>query len=195
MSVRHKISEKDGLYFITFTCYYWIPLFDIINGYDLVYKQFDYLKNCGHYIVGYVIMPNHVHALIAFKNTGKTVNSMVGNIKRFMAYNIVERLKHQDKSEILKKLAEGVYAADKKKGQLHQVFEPSFDCKYCYNNKLINQKLYYMHDNPCRGKWQLCVLPQDYVHSSAKFYILGEQGLYPVISWMQLMDIDLTTIQ
>jgi len=174
MSVRRKICEKDGLYFITFTCYNWLPLFDIINGYDLVYKQIDYLKSCGHYITGYVIMPNHIHALVAFKNAGKSVNSIVGNIKRFMAHDIVERLEQEGIKEILKSLADGVSAADKKKGQLHQVFEPSFDCKRCYSDKLTNQKLDYMHGNPCRGKWQLCINPAEYSHSSARFYITGE---------------------
>lgn len=89
MSFRREISEKDGLYFITFTCYNWLPLIEIINGYDLVYKQLDYLKSCGHYIVGYVIMSNHIHTLVAFRDTGKAINSIVGNVKRFLAYDIV----------------------------------------------------------------------------------------------------------
>ncbi|MBI1779773.1 MAG: transposase, partial [Sphingobacteriales bacterium] len=118
MSVRRQLSEKDGLYFITFTCYNWLPLIDMIDGYALVYKQFDHLKSNGHYIVGYIIMPNHIHTLIAIKNTGKTINSIVGNIKRFMAYDIVERLEQQERKDILQKLTDGVNAADKKKGQL-----------------------------------------------------------------------------
>jgi REP element-mobilizing transposase RayT len=137
MSVRRQISEKEGIYFITFTCYNWMPLIEIVNGYDIIYKQFDYLKSCGHYIVGYTIMPNHAHAVIAFRNTGKSINSIMGNMKRFMAYEIVERLAKQNRKDILQKLAGGVNAADKKKGQLHQVFEPSFDAKDYYNDKNI----------------------------------------------------------
>ena len=58
MPVKRKIPYPDGIFFITFTCYNWLPLIDIINGYDLVYKWFDYLKEHGDYIVGYQIMPN-----------------------------------------------------------------------------------------------------------------------------------------
>ena len=36
-----------------------------------VYKWFEYLKQNNHFITGYVIMPNHLHALIAFSNSGK----------------------------------------------------------------------------------------------------------------------------
>jgi REP element-mobilizing transposase RayT len=91
MSVRREIAVYDGVYFITFTCSRWLKLFEVINGYDIVYKRFDYLKSKGHYIIGYVIMPNHVHALIAFSNTqGESINKIVGNGKRFMAYDLVK---------------------------------------------------------------------------------------------------------
>lgn len=73
MSVRKQISEVNGVYFITFTCVRWLPLFEITNGYDAVYKWFDYLKQKGHYIIGYVIMPNHLHALIAFSKTDQSI--------------------------------------------------------------------------------------------------------------------------
>jgi hypothetical protein len=72
------------------------------------------------------------------------------------------------------------------------VFEPSFDCKECYGEKMINQKLDYMHDNPCKGVWELVSSPVDYIHSSARFYTTGEQGIYAVTNYMLLEDIDLT---
>jgi REP element-mobilizing transposase RayT len=93
MAVRRAISHKDGLYFITITCARWIHLIEITNGYDIVYNWFDYLKSKGHHINGYVIMPNHLHALIAFRNTGKSINTIIGHGKRFMAYELVERRK------------------------------------------------------------------------------------------------------
>jgi hypothetical protein len=34
--------------------------------------------------------------------------------------------------------------------------------------------------------------PIDYVHSSAKFYLTGSQGVYEVTSYADLADIDLT---
>lgn len=191
MSVRKKITETNGLCFITFTCFKWLPLFELLNAYDAVYKQFDLLKSEGHYVVGYVIMPNHIHALIAFKNT-ESINSRVGNLKRFLAYELIKRLKATGKTDILQTLTIGVNNTDKSRGKLHEAFEASFDCKECYSDKFINQKLNYIHNNPCKGKWQLANSPGEYVHSSAKFYACGEQGLYPVTSYMLLNDIDLT---
>ena len=195
MSVRRQISDSDGIFSITFTCCNWIPLIEIVNGYDIVYKQFDYLKSCGHHIVGYTIMPNHLHAVIAFCNTGKSINSIIGNIKRFMAYDIVERLKQLQREDILLQLKQGVNSTEKKKGQLHKVFETSFDAKHCYDEKMILQKLNYFHNNPCTGKWELADSPLNYIHSSAKYYLTGEQGIYPVTSYRLLQDMDLTVLQ
>jgi len=49
-----------------------------------------------------------------------------------------------------------------------------------------------MHDNPCRGKWNLVTDVTEYVHSSAKFYLCSEQGIYLVMNYLELDDIDLT---
>jgi hypothetical protein len=192
MSVRKAIHEPDGIFFITFTCFQWMHLFDIINGYDLVYKQFDCLKNEGHFITSYVIMPNHLHFLGGFLNTGVDINSRIGTMKRFLGYDIVDRLKMVGKKDVLEIMSAGVNNSDRKKGKLHEIFEPSFDAKECYTWKFILQKLDYIHYNPCSKKWNLAISPEEYLHSSAKFYFTGHPGIYPVTHIMELEDIDLS---
>ncbi len=170
-------------------------------------------------------MPNHVHAIIAFNlnnvcfficqiefaikiqvhiqnsyssfhNTGKTINSIVGNGKRFMAYDLVTALEHQHQTQILNQLKEWVNKTQQSDNKQHEVFEPSFDWKECRTEKFIVQKLNYpprrtgIHNNPCVAG--LCILPEEYRHSSAKFYITGDQGICTVTSFMELHDIDLT---
>jgi REP element-mobilizing transposase RayT len=192
MPVKQQITEPDGVYFITFTCHQWLPLIAQTNSYDLIYNWFDYLKSKGHYINGFVIMPNHVHALISFRNTGQSINIIVGNGKRFIAYKIIERLKEQNENKLLHHLQESVETKEREKNKKHEVWEDSFDWKECRTHHFMQQKLDYMHDNPCKGKWNLAPAPVDYVHSSAKFYITGEQSVYRVTSYLELDDIDLT---
>src|SRR5687768_11271830 len=93
MSVGIPVTE-GGIYYITFTCLKWMPLFEMTKGYDLVYKWFDVLKKKEHIISGYVIMPNHLHAIIALRNASTTMNKIVSNGKRFLAYELVNRLKN-----------------------------------------------------------------------------------------------------
>ncbi len=139
-------------------------------------------------------MPNHLHALLGFKNTGKSVNSIIGNGKRFMAYELIKRIKEQGDVELLTELSSLVNAIDRERGKLHEVFEPSFDWKECIGEKFIEQKLNYIHDNPCQEHWKLVANPVDYIHSSANFYIDGKQGEYPLTSYSELEDIDLSTL-
>jgi hypothetical protein len=38
-------------------------------------------------------MPNHIHALLAFRNTqGQSINTIIGNGKRFIAYELIAKL-------------------------------------------------------------------------------------------------------
>ncbi len=192
MPVKRKITNPDGVYFITFTCYQWLHLIENTNSYDLVYNWFDHLKSKGHYIIGYVIMPNHIHALIAFRNTGKSINTIIGNGKRFMAYEIVKRLVDRQDMRTIELLQSSVKATDRKRNKKHEVWEDSFDWKECISNEFIEQKLNYIHENPCREKWQLAEEPASYSYSSALFYLTGGQGLYEVFNYLALADIDLT---
>ena len=133
-----------------------------------------------------------LHVLIAFSNTGNNINKIMGNGKRFMAYDIVAKLKEKGNENILNQLAVGVKPSDKKRGKLHEVFEASFDIKECYSLEFIKQKLNYIHFNPCTGKWNLADIPESYVHSSAAFYGNGIQGIFPVDNIMDIMEIDLS---
>jgi len=192
MSVGNNHHHTSGIFYITFTCCRWLPLFDKTNGYDLVYKWFDYLRGQQHYILGYVIMPNHLHAMLGFRQGTSSVNKIISNGKRFMAYEIVQRLQSAGEHAMLNMLADAVSASDAERGKLHQVFEPSFDCKECYSDGFIWQKLNYMHQNPLVGKWNLATEACLYPHSSALFYSTGRQGIYPVTSVESMKDINLT---
>jgi REP element-mobilizing transposase RayT len=192
MPFKKKIAKSHGAYFITFTCCEWLPLIEMTNSYDLVYKWFDYLRSCGHHIIGYVIMPNHLHALIAFRNTDQSINKMVGNGKRFIAYGIVSRLEQQDHETLLSKLNLLVTGSDRKRNKRHEVWEDFFDWKECHSINMILQKLNYIHNNPCRGKWNLASSPEEYYYSSAMYYPTGKHTSYPVTHYMFLDDLDLS---
>ena len=192
MPVKQTIPYSFGTFFITFTCHQWLPLIDKVKGYDIIYNWFNHLKNNGHYINGYVIMHNHVHVIISFIETDQIINNIIGNGKRFMAYEIIKRLHQNRETGLLEQLSNHVEAARKANKKQHEVWELSFDWKECRSWEYINQKLDYIHDNPCSNKWNLCNNPVEYLHSSAKFYIAGEQGVYPVTNFMQMEDVQFT---
>jgi putative transposase len=178
MAIKWKHDDSCLFYFCTFTCYDWLCLFEMVNGYDLVYKWFDVMKANNHHVTAYVIMPNHVHLILYFPQTGFDLNKIIGNGKRFIAYEIINRLEKAGKKDVLNYLAEAVSERECKKGQLHKVFTDSFDAKGIYTEKFFNQKLSYIHLNPVRGKWQLVKDYTEYEQSSASFYETGEIKRY-----------------
>jgi REP element-mobilizing transposase RayT len=172
----HKPVARAGIYFITFTCYKWLHLIGKTNAYDIVYHFLSHLNQKGHQVVGYTIMPNHVHLLLFFAGDTKSLNTVIGNLKRFIGYEIIKHLQAQNDKETLAILAQGVEDAERKRGKLHQLWQGSFDVKECRTEKFILQKLNYMHQNPCVERWGLCKNTYDYVHSSAAFYEKGNRN-------------------
>ena len=167
---KHELTEK--MWFITFTCYQWIPLFEITNSYNIVYNWLKFINEKYQIqCVAFVIMPNHCHLLLQLPESVSNLNSIISNGKRFMAYELIKRLEKQHQEKLLSQLSSACTANEKTKGQLHKVFEPSFDAKPVYTLRFLLQKLDYIHHNPVNGKWNLCNEFTDYQHSSAAFYV------------------------
>ena len=187
MTTRTIQLEKEIIFYCTLTCYRWISLFEITNFYNDIYKWFDLLKKANNKIVGYVIMPNHLHVLIYVDKNSQIINKLVANGKRFMAYEMVNRLNLLEKTDLLRQLELGVSDHERKRGKLHQVFQGSFDCKPCYSREFIVQKIDYIHCNPCAKKWNLVDEYVNYLHSSARFYETDEHACY-VVDDYRLLD-------
>jgi REP element-mobilizing transposase RayT len=180
MAIKRTHGNQALYQFCTFTCYKWLPLIEETDCYDSVYKWFAYLhfKQIG--VTAFVIMPNHVHVLLYFPAPDYNLNSIIGNAKRFLAYAIIKQLKETNNTALIKRLQEGVTNREKQKGQLHKVFEESFDAKPIYTEAFFQQKLNYIHHNPVSGKWNLVSDYTTYAHSSAAYYETGiAKGFIP----------------
>ena len=94
-----------------------------------------------------------------------------------MAYDLIKLLRDKSENDLLDQLSEGLSEREKAKGQKHRVFESGFDVKLCESTKFIEQKLNYIHMNPCSKKWKLVENPLDYQHSSMKFYETYHPGI------------------
>ncbi len=174
MSTHQIHSEKGVFYFTTFTCYKWLPLIEQSQSYEYFEKWFTEISNRGCLVNGFVIMPNHLHIICYPTQESKGLNHIIGEAKRFLAYEIVKRLKNQKKINLLKALERGVRASEKSNGKKHQVFKLSFDAKEISSKKGFINILDYIHHNPVKGKWSLANDFVEYPHSSAAYYELGE---------------------
>ena len=143
MPVRFQHDQlTNSVYFITFTCYKWKQLFSIAQAYDAVYKWFDTLYEKKISVFSYVIMPNHVHVLLHFPTMPKSLNTIIGTAKRFMAYEIIKNLEKSKETLLLEELYNSVSTRERKKKQRHKVFEESFDAKECQSQVSIMRKYF-----------------------------------------------------
>ena len=124
-------------------------------------------------MTSYVLMPNHLH-FILFVPEGMSINSILANMKRFAALEVIKRLQASANTEILVSLAGDVTKASSTT-HMHRVWRLSSDIKPCYSPWFIQQKVNYIHRNPVKGKWMLAADASLYPHSSAAFYLLGKE--------------------
>ena len=186
MTVKQLYIETDEIYFVTITCHNWLQLFQMTDFYSNIYDWFHHLSKKKQQIVGYVIMPNHLHALIYIPPESEPINKIIGEGKRFMAYKIVKLLNKLCLTDTIEYLQHSVIFDDLIKGKKHQVFKRKSDIKLCYNERIILQKLDYMHANPVSGKWHLVDDYTDYEHSSASFYELNKQSTFDIVHYKDI---------
>ena len=98
-----------------------------------------------------------------------------------MAYSIVQRLEEKNKTAFPDKLQKAVSVTGRNRSKKHKLWEESFDWKFCETADFACQKLVYMHNNPCTGRWNLAKDAMAYEHSSARYYISGRQAEYEVV--------------
>jgi REP element-mobilizing transposase RayT len=123
MPVRIQHAQQaQSIYFITFTCFKWKHLFQIADAWNAVYKWFDALYTKNVRVNGYVIMPNHVHCLLYFPAMRQSLNTIIGNAKRFIAYEIMKRLKEKNEVGLHTELHDYVKRTESKKGRIHKAF-------------------------------------------------------------------------
>lgn len=161
-------------------------LFEITNLYDYIYQCFNINIRKRIHTCGYVIMPDELITLVYSNNKQIPISDIFSETKRFLAYRIVKTLKKKGRNDLLKIMHDSVSILDAKKGQLHYVFQTSCEIEKIVSEKIFRNKLYYIHTKPVSGIWKLTENYTEYIHSSAKFYESGLEGIYKVIHFKDI---------
>jgi putative transposase len=66
-----RFYGKGHLHFITFSCYRRLPLLKTVRARDVFVKELGKVRDeMGFHLVGYVVMPEHVHLLMSEPEAG-----------------------------------------------------------------------------------------------------------------------------
>jgi putative transposase len=167
MPARLRRAYGTGyVHFITFSCYQRRPLLGTPPCRDLFLRILKETRNrFAIVVVGYVVMPEHVHLLISEpENFNHSV--VVQVLKQRFAHELLERLRQRGD------FPEGsLWRTVLKQGH---VWQRRFYDFVVWNRQKRGEKLRYMHENPVRRG--LVAAPEEWHWSSFRAYAYQEPG-------------------
>ena len=151
-----RYQQTRQLHFLTFSCYHRAPLLGTAHARDTFLATLERARRWyGFYVVGYVVMPEHVHLLISETGTGSLALAL----------------------QMMKQMASRALRGSRWR-------EPFWQARYydfnVWSERKRVEKLRYMHRNPV--KRGLVHDPEEWPWSSFRHYLTGEEGLVEVES-------------
>ena len=161
----HRYYGADHLHFITCSCYRRLPLLGSARSRDRFLSVLEETRQRYRFVVvGYVVMPEHIHLLVSEPEVG-TPSTVMQVLKQRTALALLPKTRPRD-------------ARHSKLFRESAVRTPFWSTRFyefnVWTQKKRVEKLRYMHRNPV--KRGLAAEPQDWRWSSFRFYLLDDQG-------------------
>jgi REP element-mobilizing transposase RayT len=176
MSRNYKFYNPEGVYFMSFAVVEWLDVFTRIEYKTILIDALQYCQqHKGMEIFAWCIMTNHVHLIFRSINKQKP-ELLIGDFKRFTSKALMKAITENPKESRKEFLLEQFLKAGKKSANVNKYQFWRHDNKpiELWSNKVINEKIDYIHNNPVEEG--LVFRPEDYLYSSALDYA-GEKGI------------------
>jgi len=156
--MERKVYDIEGhAHFITFSCYKRRRFLDDNRAKCIVVHLLDAeLRKTGGSCMGFVIMPDHVHALIRFAEPG-------------MLSSFIQQWKRKSSYRLKKFLEEHLVAYAATIDMREPIWQARFHDFNVFSTERGREKLEYMHNNPVRKG--LVADPREWGYSSARWYL------------------------
>jgi putative transposase len=162
----HRYYGAGYLHFITTSCYRRLPLLGTRPNRDLFLQVLEQVRRRYHFVVvGYVVMPEHVHLLL-----GESLRANPSLVMQVLKQGFARRLLGKLRSR-----------ADPRQGQMWSapleaghIWQRRFYDFVVFSEKKRVEKLRYMHRNPV--KRGLVLEPEQWAWSSFRHYAFEESG-------------------
>ena len=170
-----------NFFFFTATVLNWKHILNPDKYKDIIIESFKFLVNKNRVrIFAFVIMPNHYHTVWRI-NENLEKSDFQRDSMKFTGQTILRDLKSYHK-EIHNSMYVG--AKDRK----YQFWERNPLSVPLYSQKVVEQKINYIHGNPIKPKWNLAAEPQDYKYSSAGYYYTGKDEFGFLENYLEVLN-------
>lgn len=159
--------EIGEVYFWTATIYEWKKLLKPDPYKEILVNSLTYLhKNNLINVYGFSIMPNHIHLLweMLSANGRELPNA---SFTKFTAHELQKDLEKKHPH-----ILDQFFVNDNDRS--YNIWKKKPKAIRIINREMLEQKLDYIHNNPLQGHWNLAQCPEDYLYSSARFYLNGD---------------------
>ena len=161
----HRYYGAGYSHFITTSCYQRLPLLGSARNRDLFVHVLEQVRRRYYFeLVGYVVMPEHVHLLISEPERGDP-SLVMQAIKQGFARRLLARLRKENPRQL------SLWTGPMERGR---IWQPRFYDFVVFSDKKRVEKLRYMHRNPV--KRGLVLEPEQWAWSSYRHYTYGEAG-------------------
>jgi putative transposase len=161
----HRTYGAHHLHFITCSCYRRLPLLDTARRRDRFLSILEQTRQRYRFVVvGYVVMPEHIHLLITEPEVGNP-STVMQVLKQRTTRALLPKRKPTDPRQ------RNLFG---EKPQCRAFWQARFYDFNVWTTKKRVQKLRYMHRNPVKRR--LVESPEQWRWSSYRFYGLGEAG-------------------
>jgi REP element-mobilizing transposase RayT len=179
MSTKYKIRNQEALHFISFATVEWIDVFTRPIYKEVIVESLKYCQQSkGLILYAWCLMTNHVHLIISTNGKNKQ-EDILRDFKKFTAKKCLELIESND-SESRKNWMLWIFKSAGKKNSnniKYQFWRQDNHPIELDSNKLMDQKLEYIHNNPVEEG--IVDVPEEYLYSSARNYA-GRPGLIQV---------------
>jgi len=172
---RNPLKRYYGsgdLHFVTFSCYRRRPYLGTARARNRFVRILQEVRIRHEFeLIGYVVMPEHVHLLIgepAKGNPSRVLQVLKQKVSRALRRTQVRPTKQM------------VFRFDDQEEESKAFWQRRFYDFNVWGEKKLKQKLEYMHRNPVDRK--LVKHPRDWLWSSWRFYEGNGKGLIPIDS-------------
>jgi putative transposase len=161
----HRTYGAHHLHFITCSCYRRLPFLSSAKARDRFLSILEQTRERYRFVVvGYVVMPEHIHLLLTEPETG-TPSTVMQVLKQRTARALLPRKKRTDPRQ------RNLFGEEPVRRSFWQARFYDFNV---WTTKKRVEKLRYMHRNPV--KRGLVASPENWRWSSYRLYLLDEAG-------------------
>ena len=155
-----------NFYFFTATILEWKHILRLDKYKDIIIESFKFIVNENRVrIFASVNMPNHLHTVWKINEELESSDFQRDTLK-YISQTMLRELKIYHPN-----MHKELYVGSKDRE--YQVWERNPLSVPLFTQKVVEQKISYIHNNPVNPRWTLVENQENYKYSSAKFYFKG----------------------